>query len=208
MRIWRWQVTELIGSEELLASSGDTRRINAAVPESVPGRGPTPVQQHPAPTKLYATGLKSASSGVLRKPPPQPRGHLTADWPPRHSPATEHLRQAPDRSSVSGGSAKPHQCRARCRVRHVEHPITHGDAGRKVEPVGDDGAGAVGRDANTAPYSPITDRISMMYRLPSGPKSRSMAVVSPSVYGVAGALSQRHTVAAPSGNPTPVSVLM
>jgi len=32
-------------------------------------------------------------------------------------------------------------------VRHVEHPITHGDAGRKVEPVGDDGAGTVGRDA-------------------------------------------------------------
>ena len=39
---------------------------STAVPESVPERGPTPVQQHPPATKLIGkTGLKSASSGLF-----------------------------------------------------------------------------------------------------------------------------------------------
>ena len=67
--------------------------------------------------------------------------------PLSHSPATERLRPRPTDARSEAEAQDLTNAGRGAVVRHVEHSITHGDAGRKVEPVGDDGAGAVGRDA-------------------------------------------------------------
>jgi hypothetical protein len=87
LRVWPRQATELIARDSRWRAAPTPDGITAAVPESVPGRSPTPVQQHPAPTKFvrknrpeireFRPVLRARVTLANRRL--QPLGHLTAD---------------------------------------------------------------------------------------------------------------------------------